>query len=154
MKTSHLIVVCAICLVTTTSLAGVGRGRHQKLYLVPTPGKVIIDAKLDDWDLSGQINICVVDETAEMQSAKYAMMYDDEALYISGVVRDPSPLLNRHDPKVDPERAWDADVCQIYLCTDPTLGYPVNKTGEDVSATPGLPPGAVLASHARGSRSP
>jgi hypothetical protein len=112
------------------------RGFHQKVYVVPAPGRVLIDGQLNDWDASGQILISVADETAEMQSARFAMMYDKDALYISGVVKDPTPLLNRHDPKVDPDRAWDADVCQIYLTTDPSLGYPINK---DQSAdVPGL----------------
>ena len=105
------------------------RGFHNKIYIVPTPGAVTIDGKLDDWDLSPQIMICVADETMEMQSARFAMMYDAEALYLSAVVKDPSPMLNRHDPKVEPDRAWDADVCQIYLCTDPALGFPVEKYG-------------------------
>lgn len=112
------------------------RGFHQKAYVVPAPGKVAIDGKLDEWDLSAQILISVADETAEMQSARFAMMYDAEALYVGAVVRDPTPLLNRHDPKIDPSRAWDADVCQIYLTTDTALGYPLNGDGgKDVPGT-------------------
>ncbi|MBI4025438.1 MAG: hypothetical protein HY360_10695 [Verrucomicrobia bacterium] len=121
------ILAIALCAVgSSIARADGGRGRHQKLYAVPAPGKVVIDGKLDDWDLSGQIFIYVVSETAEMQSARFAMMYDKDALYLSGVVRDPSPMMNRHDPNVDPEKAWDADVCQIFLNFDPTMGYPVN----------------------------
>jgi hypothetical protein len=37
-----------------------GRGRHKQLYAVPAPGKVTIDGKLDDWDLSGQIEMFVI----------------------------------------------------------------------------------------------
>lgn len=105
------------------------RGFHQKVYVVPAPKKVTIDGKLNEWDLSGQILISVADETAEMQSSRFAMMYDKDALYVSAIVKDPSPLLNRHDPKVEPGRAWDADACQIYLTTDPSLGYPIQKGG-------------------------
>src|SRR5262249_9199717 len=35
--------------------------------------------------------------------------------------------LNRHDPKVDGDRAWDADAFQFRLCLNPKLGYPVNE---------------------------
>ncbi|HRT96436.1 MAG TPA: hypothetical protein P5532_18585, partial [Planctomycetota bacterium] len=121
--------VCLALLATSlTALADTGLGRHKKAYAVPVPGKVVIDGKLDDWDLSGQIFMYVVSETSEMQSARCALMYDAEALYISGVVRDPSPMMNRHDPNVDPDKAWDADVCQIFLSLDPALGYPIHKS--------------------------
>jgi hypothetical protein len=103
------------------------RGRNQRLFVVPRPGPVVIDGKLDDWDLSGQIWVYVAPETSALQSAKIALMYDAEALYVSGVVRDPTPLLNRHDPKVDGDRAWDADAFQFRLCLNPKLGYPVNE---------------------------
>jgi len=59
--------------------ADVGLGRHKQLYAVPAPGKVTIDGKLDDWDLSGQIEMYVVSETKDVQSAKFALMYDHEA---------------------------------------------------------------------------
>ena len=90
--TKWLSLLTMLCVATGVH-ADNGRGRHQKLYVVPAPGKVTIDGKLDDWDLSGQIWIYVISETAEMQSAKFAMMYDKDALYISGVVRDPSPTI-------------------------------------------------------------
>ena len=96
------------------------------MYVVPAPKKVTIDGKLDDWDLSGQITMYVVSETSDMQSAKFAMMYDKDALYLSAVVRDPTPMMNRHDPQVDADRAWDADACQFRLTLDPKMGYPVN----------------------------
>ena len=47
-----------MALVLLANLAGAGesgRGLHKKMYVVPAPGKVVIDGKLDDWDLSGQI---------------------------------------------------------------------------------------------------
>jgi hypothetical protein len=102
------------------------RGRNKRIFVVPRPGPVVIDGKLDDWDLSGQIWVYVAPETSEMQSAQIALMYDAEALYVSGVVRDPTPLMNRHDPKVDGDRAWDADALQFRLCLNPKLGYPLH----------------------------
>jgi len=113
---------------SSVSFPDAGRGRHKRLFAVPRPGKVAIDAKLDDWDLSGQIWIYVIQETAEMQSARFAMMYDDEALYLSAVVRDPNPMMNRHDPHVDGDKAWDADACQFRMVLDPKQGYPVNQS--------------------------
>jgi hypothetical protein len=103
------------------------RGRNKRIFVVPRPGPVVIDGKLDDWDLSGQIWVYVSRETSELQSARFALMYDAEALYISGVVRDPTPMMNRHDPKVNGDTAWEADAFQFRLCLDPKLGYPLNE---------------------------
>ena len=118
------------------NLAGAGEaglGRHKKLYVVPAPGKVVIDGKLDDWDLSGQINMFITSESAETRSARFAMMYDKDALYLSGVVRDPNPLMNRHDPKVEANNSWNGCSCQLRLSVDPTRGYPINEnTGAPV----------------------
>ncbi len=125
----HFLAVLAAILALGLSLAAsadTGLARHKKIYAVPAPKKVTIDGKLNDWDLSGQITMYVVSETSDMQSAKFAMMYDQDALYLSAVVRDPTPMMNRHDPQVDADRAWDADACQFRLTLDPKMGYPVN----------------------------
>ena len=114
-----------------------GLGRHKQLYAVPASGKVVIDGKLDDWDLSGQIEMFVISETKEMQGAKFALMYDKEALYLSGMVRDSSPLMNRQDPKVKGDKGWDADACQFRLTLDPSRPYPViDSTFEHLGNNP------------------
>ena len=88
------LIVCA-----SAALADGGWARHDKIYVVPRTKPVVIDGKLNDWDLSGQLWIYAQSETAEMQSAHFAMMYDNEALYVGGLVRDTSPMMNRHDPE-------------------------------------------------------
>jgi len=102
-----------------------GRGLHKQLYVVPAPGKVAVDGRLDEWDLSGMIEMFVVQATRATQSAKFAAMYDPEALYLGAEVNDPNPMMNMHDPSVNPERGWDADSCQFRLTTDPAVGYPI-----------------------------
>ncbi len=103
--------------------------RHARLFAVPRPGAVVIDGKLDDWDLSGTILVAKSRETSEMQSARVALMYDAEALYIAAAVKDLTPLQNRHDPQTRAGRAWEADALQLRLALDPRLGYPLNVTG-------------------------
>jgi DNA-binding beta-propeller fold protein YncE len=105
-----------------------GLGRHKQLYAVPAPGKVEIDGKLDDWDLSGQIDMFVVADGKDSQSAKFAIMYDSEALYLGAVVRDTSPMMNRQDPKANGNRGWDADSCQFRLTVDPAQPYPIQQS--------------------------
>ena len=88
-----------IAVVAASALAGGGMGSNKELYVVPKPGDVTIDGKLEDWDLSGVVDFYVAPETRETQSARIAMMYDDEAVYIGGRVRDSSPMMNRQDRK-------------------------------------------------------
>ncbi len=113
---------------STPAQADTGRGRHKQLYIPPAPGPVTVDGRLDDWDLSGQIEMFVIEATRGTMSAKIAAMHDEEALYLSGEVRDPTPMMNRHDPKVTANRAWDADACQFRLVLDPEAGYPVQES--------------------------
>ncbi len=108
-----------------------GRGANTELYVVPAPAGVVIDGSLDDWDLSGYINSYVIPETRETQSARLAMMYDEEALYIGGIVRDSSPMMNRHDPLTSPSTAWDADVCQIFFSLNPDDKQPLPYSSFD-----------------------
>ena len=102
-----------------------GRGRHKQLYAVPVPGKVAIDGKLDDWDLSGQIEMFVIQATRGTMNAKFAVMYDAYAFYIGADVNDPSPMMNMRGPSTDPFQAWNADSCQFRLTVDPAVGYPI-----------------------------
>lgn len=129
MPTTHQIFLTTTMWSILASLAaedsGNGLGRHKQLYAVPAPGPVVIDGTFADWDLSGQIEMFVIGETKGMQSAKFALMYDSEAVYLSGVVRDPTPMMNRQDPLVRGGRGWDADSCQFRMTIDPTLPYPV-----------------------------
>ena len=64
--------------------------------------------------------------TREMQSAKFAVMYDREAIYLGAEVTDPTPLRNRHAPEAEGDKAWDADSCQFRIITDASVGYPAN----------------------------
>jgi len=102
------------------------QGQHRSISVVPAPGKVVIDGVLDDWDLSGEILSYEFVETAEKRHARTAMMYDQDALYLSVYFRDlTSPLMNMVDGHVDKSRGWDADAFQLRLLNDATIGFPV-----------------------------
>ena len=118
-------------LIVAAAGADTGRGRHKQFYVVPAPGKVKIDGKLEEWDLSARIEMFVIEATRSTQNAKIAAMYDEEALYLSGDISDPTPMMNRHDPEVNPARAWDADAVQFRITLDPEVGYPVRETSFD-----------------------
>ena len=112
---------------TVITWAESGRGLNKKLYAVPLPGAVVIDGNLNDWDWSGHFESYEREETRDTQRAECAMMYDDEALYIGAKVKDTSPLMNRHNPAADADKAWMGDCLQVRLVTDRRMPFPYIK---------------------------
>ena len=63
--------------------------------ILPAPGKVIVDGKIADWDLSGGIFCCGDVENQRTQFATWLFaMYDAENLYLLARFVDPTPLNN------------------------------------------------------------
>jgi hypothetical protein len=124
----RLFVVLCLVALALAAMADSGRGKHKKLYAVPPPGAVTIDGKLDDWDMSAQLYMYIVSETAEQISTKFAMMYDADAIYLGADVRDGSPMMNRNDPVVNADRGWNGDSCQFRMVVDPSQGFPVKES--------------------------
>ncbi|MBM4031800.1 MAG: hypothetical protein FJ291_08460 [Planctomycetes bacterium] len=88
------------------------------VHAVPRPGPVVIDGKLDGWDLSGRILICSDVETMrDLYSGKVAFMYDAENLYCSVHFKAPKPMVNVHNPKVD-NFGWAGDCLHLRFRTD------------------------------------
>ena len=79
---------------------------NTEIRIVPAPGKVVIDGKLDDWDRSGEIFMFVDEGSRDTLSLTAAMMYDGEALYVGGHWKDPTPLMN--------QTAFGGDVSTVY----------------------------------------
>ena len=92
---------------------------NRGIHAVPPPGKVVIDGRLDDWDLSGQTLICYdVASLKDVYSGRIAMMYDEEALYVSIHWKDRTPMGNSHDPQFQAHRGWAGDCVQLRVKTD------------------------------------
>ncbi len=92
---------------------------NYELRVVPAPGKVVIDGKLNDWDLSGKILICYdLKKLLNSHSAYASAMYDKDYLYFSFQIRDKTPLVNYIDPNTQPGEGWRADCVQIRLQSD------------------------------------
>lgn len=102
-------------------VAIVNKADHSEIHVVPTPGKVGIDADLGDWDLSGAIDLFIDEASRETHSARLAMMYDEDFLYLGGRVKDPTPLRNAHSFAGDPGMAWNADAIQVRFLANPDL---------------------------------
>ncbi len=105
-------------------------GRHTSLSVVPAPGAVKIDGKLDDWDLSGEILTYENLEFAPHRFARTAMMYDKDYLYVSAYFKDSTPMHHLMDGHVDASWGWDGDALQLKMNTDPSVGYPMQVKTE------------------------
>ncbi len=82
-----VLVMCGTALATETENLGI--------QVLPAPGKVAIDGKFDDWDLTGGVFAC---GDVENQRATFAVwihaMYDAENLYILARFIDETPMNN------------------------------------------------------------
>jgi hypothetical protein len=108
-----------LLLAMTTALAQ--QSNNNRLHLVPTPGKVVIDGKLTDWDLSGQFEVFANLRTKSTYSTKVAGMYDKDYLYLAVIWRDPTPLYNMVDARFDIGSGWKSDCLQLRIRTDVTM---------------------------------
>ncbi len=92
---------------------------NYELRAVPAPHKVVIDGKLNDWDLSGRILICYdVKNLLDTHSAYTSAMYDANYLYFAFQFKDKTPLVNHIDPRTQPGEGWRGDAVQIRLKSD------------------------------------
>lgn len=84
------------------------------LQAVPAPGKVVVDGKLEEWDLSGQVTACNdVHAELDVYSTRIALMYDEDYLYIALQFRDWTPMQSRIEPRREYARGWSSDSVQI-----------------------------------------
>ena len=101
------------------------REGFSEIHAVPPPGKVAVDGGLKDWDLSGAIETFYDESMLPSFSMKLALMYDAGALYIAADFVDDTPMLNAHDPRIEPNNGWAGDCLQVRLCSDPAEAYPL-----------------------------
>ncbi len=96
----------------------IGRqSQNEGIFVVPSPGRVTIDGKLDEWDFSGRI-WCFADQSIRNRySAEVAAMWDKDALYLGVKWRDPTPMFNTVNPAFNPTEGWKSDAVQMRLRT-------------------------------------
>ena len=89
------------------------------LRSLPASGKVVVDGKTDDWDLSGGIFVCGdVAKRRDTQSAWVHVMHDAENLYLLARWRDETPLNNPKDTRKDKD-GYSGDCLQFRLLAEP-----------------------------------
>ncbi|HUT60574.1 MAG TPA: hypothetical protein VNA25_22240, partial [Phycisphaerae bacterium] len=109
-----------LALILTTAPVVATETENLNMQVLPAPGKVAIDGKFDDWDLTGGILAC---GDAENLHDKYSVwfhtMYDGENLYLLARWKDPTPLNN---PGVKGDHGFAGDCLQFRTVTTDAAG--------------------------------
>jgi len=92
------------------------RTMNRGLHTLPAKAAVVIDGKLDEWDLSGVIVSCKdVSSLLDVESCRTAAMWDEDGLYLAFRFRDPTPMVNHIDPVTMAMNGWRSDCVQLRL---------------------------------------
>jgi len=119
LKHARLSLISAALALVAGSPLGATQTDNYGIHAVPVSGKIAVDGKLNDWDLTGGILMCYDLETLrDKYSATVSAMYDAENLYIAVQWKDDAPLGNSHDPKFQAVKGWAGDSIQMRIKTD------------------------------------
>jgi len=111
--------VAIVCVALLSASVRAQQTNNHVLRAVPAPKQVVLDGKLNEWDLSGQILMCYdLDTMLQTHSVRVAAMYDRDYLYVSFRFRDRSPLVNHVDPQQQPGSGWLSDCVQLRIWAD------------------------------------
>lgn len=101
-------------------LAAATETENLDLQILPVPGKVTVDGKFDDWDLSGGIFACGdVENAADRYGIWFHAMYDKDNLYVLGRWMDTTPMNHQGSSKGD--YGFNGDCLQFRIVTAPDV---------------------------------
>ncbi|HEY3323479.1 MAG TPA: hypothetical protein VGP72_23700 [Planctomycetota bacterium] len=84
---------------------------NHGIRVLPAPGKVVIDGKTDDWDLTGGIFACgELEHLRSQYSVWFHAMYDAENIYLLARWADPTPMNN---PETFGGHGFNGDCLQV-----------------------------------------
>ena len=141
MNNKILTAIALVLALATLPAARATETENLNMQVLPAPGKVVIDGKTDDWDLSGGVFVCGDVEHQRDQLAVWIhAMYDAENLYVLARWRDETPLSN--PGLAGSDHSWDGDSLQLRIIADPerqAAGKPIicwanawrDRTGKD-----------------------
>ncbi len=112
-----LLGACIALAVALLAPAWATETENQGIHLLPAPGKVVIDGKTNDWDLSGGVFACGDVEHLRDQFAVWIhVMYDADHVYVLARWKDPTPLNN---PENKGGHGFNGDCLQVRFITFP-----------------------------------
>ncbi|HUS58985.1 MAG TPA: hypothetical protein VM141_10065, partial [Planctomycetota bacterium] len=86
------------------------------MKILPVPGKVAVDGKFDDWDLTGGIfAVSDVEALRDQYGVWFHAMYDNQNIYLLSRWNDPVPLNNPGSSKGD--MGFQGDCLQVRFIT-------------------------------------
>jgi hypothetical protein len=107
-------------LMVSVSAASATETENLNMRVLPVPGKVTVDGKIDDWDLSGGVFACGAVETSRDKFAVWIhAMYDKENLYVVARWIDQTPMNNPGSSKGD--YGFRGDCLQLRFITAPDV---------------------------------
>jgi outer membrane protein assembly factor BamB len=109
-----LLVLCALRALQATET------ENFNMQVLPAPGKVVIDGKFEDWDLTaGIFATSDAENLRDQYSMWFHVMYDAETLYLLARWKDPTPLNN---PGVKGDFGFMGDCLQFRTVTTDAAG--------------------------------
>ncbi len=118
-----LLSVMVSCVVVAALFSGITRATETEnlgIRVLPAPGKVTVDGKFDDWDLSGGIFACGdVENAASNYAVWFHAMYDAENLYLLARWMDPTPM--NHPGSIKGDYGFSGDCLQVRIVTAPDV---------------------------------
>jgi len=100
-----------------TSKAPATETENIGMRVLPAPGKVAVDAKFDDWDLSGGIfAVSDVENLRDQYGVWFHAMYDGKNVYLLARWNDPAPMNNPGSSKGD--MGFAGDCLQVRFITN------------------------------------
>ena len=113
----------ALFLVLVAAAVGASRASATEtenlgIRILPVPGKVAIDGKTEDWDLSGGVFVCGDAENLRDKMAVWIhAMYDAENLYILARWIDETPM--SHPGSIAGDQGFAGDCLQLRIILEP-----------------------------------
>ena len=119
-----LVLLVPATFVTAQERTMIGRqSQNEGMLVVPAPGAVVIDGKLDDWDQSGRIWMFADKDVRSRYSGQIAAMWSADALYLAFRWFDPTPMVSNINPLTDPREGWRSDSVQMRVRTADQISW-------------------------------
>lgn len=108
MKVFATTICLSLLLISNIFADGRSMSLNSELKVVPAPGKMVIDGKDNDWDLSAGVWSYNEPTVVDDYSLWTHLMWDDKGIYFLGRYHDKSPMQNAAAGK-DFAKSWKAD---------------------------------------------
>ncbi len=114
-------ILAVLCCLVFASFAQATETENLGISVLPAPGKVVVDGKLDEWELSGGVFVCGDVENMRDRFAVWLhAMYDADNLYLLARWTDETPLNN--PGQIAGSYGFQGDCLQVRIVT--ALGKP------------------------------